>query len=94
MTDEETPDQEKEEVVPQDDPEVVETLESFGARLDLNEDGWVWRVILYEKGGCDEALEWVKRLPELTELWVIYTKVSPQAIEALQKERPELTIYK
>ncbi len=92
MADEETP--KPEEVAPQDDPDVVGTLESFGARLDVNDEGWVWRVILYEKGGCDEALDWVKRLPELTELWVVYTKVTKQAIEDLQKERPDLTIYK
>jgi hypothetical protein len=60
----------------------------------VNEDGWVWRVILYEKGGRDEALEWVKRLPEVRELWVIYTKVTPQAIEELQAEMPDLTIYR
>jgi hypothetical protein len=81
-------------VGPQDDPEVVATLESFGARVEVNEDGWVWRVILNEKGGCDEALDWVKRLPEVRELWTIYTKVTPQAIDDLQAEMPELTIYR
>ena len=54
----------------------------------------MWRVILYEKGGCDEALDWVRKLPEVRELWTIYTKVTPQAIEKLQAEKPDLTIYK
>jgi hypothetical protein len=81
-------------VGPQDDPEVVGTLESFGARVEVNEDGWVWRVILYEKGGRDEALEWVEKLPEVRELWTIYTKVTPQAIEKLQAKKPDLKIYK
>ena len=81
-------------VEPKDDPDVVETLESFGARLELNDDGWVWRVFLYEKGGRDEALEWVKKLPEVKELWVIHTKVTPEAVEELQAERPDLVIYR
>ncbi len=81
-------------VEPQDDPEVIATLESFGARLDVNEDGWVWRVILYEKGGCDEALEFVRQLPELSELWVIHTKVTPDAVDELQQEMPDLVIYR
>jgi hypothetical protein len=79
---------------PQDDPEVVGTLESFGARVEVNDEGWVWRVLLYEKGGCDEALEWVEKLPEVRELWTIYTKVTPEAIEKLQAKKPELKIYK
>jgi hypothetical protein len=81
-------------VGPQDDPDVVATLESFGARVEVNENGWVWRVILYEKGGCDEALEWVEKLPEVRELWTIYTKVTPQAIEKLREKKPDLTVYK
>ncbi|MBW3599719.1 MAG: hypothetical protein KY475_20920 [Planctomycetes bacterium] len=83
-----------ENVEPQDDSDVVETLESFNARLDVNEDGWVWRVFLYEKGGCDEALEWVRKLPELKELWVLQTKVTKQAVDELQEEKPDLVIYR
>jgi hypothetical protein len=79
---------------PPDDPEVVGTLESFNARLDVNENGNVWRVILYEKGGTDEALDWVKKLPAVRELWVIHTKVTPDAIEELKREMPDLVIYK
>ena len=81
-------------VEPQDDPEVVGTLESFNARVEVNNEGWVWRVFLYEKGGCDEALDWVRKLPEVKELWVIHTKVTKEAVDALQEEMPDLVIYR
>lgn len=97
---EKRPKEEPEEVVargpqgPQDDEDVTGTLESFGARLERDDEGWVWRVFLYEKGGRDEALEWVKKLPKVRELWVVYTKVTPAAIDELQAERPEIKIYR
>lgn len=93
MTEEETF-EEGADIGPKDDPKVTRQLEFYGARLDLNEEGWVWRVILYEKGGCDDALQYVKQLPEVKELWTLHTKCTPDALDELQADMPDLIIYR
>ena len=76
---------------PPDDQRCVAALAKLGARLDMNEQGNVWRVFFYRDHG-DAALNHIFGLPSLTELWVIGSKVSKTSIAEIKTEKPELVI--
>ena len=76
---------------PPDDQRCVAALTKLGARLDLNEEGNVWRAFFYRDHG-DAALNHIFGLPSLTDLWVIGSKVSETSIAEIKTEKPDLLI--
>lgn len=78
---------------PPDDAKAVTALKKLRVRLDVNEQGNVWRVIFDDMNGRDDALVLLQGLPALKELWIIGTRVTPKAAESIKEDRPELTVY-
>ncbi|TLF46566.1 c-type cytochrome domain-containing protein [Maribacter aurantiacus] len=49
---------------------------------------------VYQTGITDRSVEFFKQLPKLSKLYIWDTNISEAALEALQKERPALQVYK
>lgn len=77
---------------PPDHQDAVAALKDVGARLDLNEQGNVWRVFFYDKN-TDAHLAQIRNLPSLREIWLIGSKVTKPGAEGLRERLPKVTIY-
>jgi hypothetical protein len=80
-------------VLEPDDQESISALRNLGARLDVDPEGHVWRVILYGRQSRDGALAHMRGLPGLRDLWVIGTAVTKAGVEALKSEMPTVKVY-
>jgi len=89
---EEEPEEEIEAELPPDNQDAVRALRELGARVDLNEQGRVWRVFLYEKNKDNAALQ-IHGFPMLREIWLLGSKVSPQIIEKLKEAHPKARVF-
>ena len=79
----------EEEPEPEPDPgpdnlDAIAALKELGCRADLNDNGRVWRIFLYEKHG-DNALAQIHGLPSLKEIWTIGSKVTKPMLDRLQE---------
>jgi len=90
--DEEPEEEEIEAELPPDNQDAVRALRELGARVDLNEQGRVWRVFLYEKNKDNAALQ-IHGFPLLREIWLLGSKVSPQIVEKLREAYPKARIF-
>jgi len=87
--------QEEEDIeaeLPPDNQDAIRALRELGARVDLNEQGRVWRVFLYEKNKDNAALQ-IHGFPMLREIWLLGSKVSPQIIEKLKEAYPKARVF-
>ena len=75
-----------------DHPDTVAALKDIGARLDLNEQGRIWRVFFYDRNQ-DDDLAHIHGLRDLKEVWLLGTKVTRQGAERLKERLPEVTVY-
>jgi hypothetical protein len=89
---EEVDEEEIEAELPQDNQDAIRALRELGARVDLNEQGRVWRVFLYEKNKDNAALQ-IHGFPMLREIWLLGSKVSPQIIEKLREAYPKARVF-
>ena len=81
-----------EPVTQPDHPDTVAALRDIGARLDLNEEGRIWRIFFYERNH-DEQLADIHGLQDLKEVWLLGTKVTPQGVSHLKERLPDVTVY-
>ena len=91
---EEEEEEEEEEIdYPPDDKKAVAALQKLKVRLDVSDKGNVWRVIFDDSNGKDPALVLLNGLPALKEVWLLATKVTPDAAKKFKEEHPKMTIY-
>jgi len=89
---EEPEEEELEAELPPDNQDAIRALRELGARVDLNEQGRVWRVFLYEKNKDNAALQ-IHGFPMLREIWLLGSKVSPQIVEKLKEAYPKARVF-
>ena len=84
----------EEEPIPDepDNQDAIRVLKELGARLDVNQHGFVWRVFLYEKNG-DDAARQIHGFPMLKEIWLLGSKVTGPMAEKLQEDFPAAKIF-
>jgi hypothetical protein len=67
-----------------DHPDAIAALQDIGARLMMNQFDRVFRIIFYEQHK-DDALDQIRNLPSLKEVWIMHTKIKEDAAKALEE---------
>jgi hypothetical protein len=78
--------------LPPDNQDAIAALRDVGCRVDVNEQGRVWRVFLYEKNRDQDAAQ-IHGFPMLREIWLLGSKVTPPFVERLKAEFPKAKVF-
>ena len=92
VADEEEEEEPEPEVVEPDHQDAVAALRDIGARLDVNDNGNVWRIFFYEKH-TDKDLDQIHGLPALKELWLLTTKITSNGANAVRERLDKATVH-
>ena len=78
----------EEEPAEPDNQDAVHALRDLGARVDLNDKGRAWRIILYHRHK-DDVLNEIHGLPCLEQVWLMGSRVTPAGAKKLRDNLPE-----
>jgi hypothetical protein len=81
-----------EEDLPPDNRDAIAALREMGARVDVNEQGRVWRIFLYEQSRDPVAAQ-IHGFPMLKEIWLLGSRVTPHMVERLRDAYPKVKVY-